>query len=380
MRVAIVTAFPKNPETPHGGVEAVSVTLARALARFDDLDVHIVTMHGDQREVAQETWAGCTVHRLPARARHVLMSVLLEDAARLRRFVLDLKPDVVHAHDVFGAMLKGLPIPRVFTVHGFIYGDTLVSGGSLPRIRSAIWRFVEVRGWADQDRIISISPYVRERLSSLVGGVIHDIDNPVREDFFDLTRMDAGGVLLTASVINQRKNVLALVEAVGRLRDRGTPVTLRIAGPVTDEAYGRLVTAAIERDRLRDCVQLLGSLPARAIQEELVRASAFVLVSLEENSPMGIEEAMAARVPVVTSNRCGMPYMVRDGETGFLVDPHDRDDIADALEAVLSSASLRKRMGDLAHSIACDRFHPDVVARRTRDVYRRALASSRKAG
>ena len=41
------------------------------------------------------------------------------------------------------------------------------------------------------------------------------------------------------------------------------------------------------------------------------------LTSLEENSPMGIEEAMAARVPVVASNRCRIPYMVCDEESGF---------------------------------------------------------------
>jgi len=51
----------------------------------------------------------------------------------MRRYLADLGPDLVHSHDVYGLMVKGLPIPRVFTVHGFIHADTAVSGQRLAR-------------------------------------------------------------------------------------------------------------------------------------------------------------------------------------------------------------------------------------------------------
>ena len=84
---------------------------------------------------------------------------------------------------------------------------------------------------------------------------------------------------------------------------------------------------------------------------------------------MGIEEAMAIGVPVVTSNRCGMPYMVQHGQTGFLVNPLDPGDIARRLGALLKDDSLRTHMGQKAQRVAEERFHPTVVARRTREVY-----------
>ena len=90
---------------------------------------------------------------------------------------------------------------------------------------------------------------------------------------------------------------------------------------------------------------------------------------------MGIEEAMAAGVPVVTSNRCGMPYMVRDGESGFLVDPHDPEDIAARVGQLLGDDTLRAQMGAKSREIALDRFHPSTVARRTREVYYRAVGA-----
>jgi glycosyltransferase involved in cell wall biosynthesis len=108
------------------------------------------------------------------------------------------------------------------------------------------------------------------------------------------------------------------------------------------------------------------------VAAELSRASVFALVSREENSPLGIEEAMAAGVPVVTSNRCGMPYMVRDGTTGYLVDPEDPDDIAARLVELLGDPEHGRRMGERGRAVARERFHPDEVALRTRSVYGRA--------
>ena len=84
-------------------------------------------------------------------------------------------------------------------------------------------------------------------------------------------------------------------------------------------------------------------------------------------------EAMAAGVPVITSDRCGMPYMVSHGETGFLVDPANPQDIVRRMQQLLGNDELRHDMSDRARQIARDRFHPAVVARRTYQVYQEAI-------
>jgi len=65
--------------------------------------------------------------------------------------------------------------------------------------------------------------------------------------------------------------------------------------------------------------------------------------------------------------------MVRHGESGFLVDPNDPEDIARRLENLLSDDVLRDAMGKRSRAIAEERFRPQTVARRTRDVYREAV-------
>lgn len=378
MKVVLVTSFPDDPNRPHGGVQAVSVNLARSLARLPELEVHVVTTDRETRSHRLWDWEGVSIHTLPWAGGSVLGHAVGTGRRQVSRYVMDLAPDVIHAHDVFGLMVKGVSLPRVFTIHGFIYGDTLVSGERFAWVRSQIWRRIETSGWADQPHIISISPYVRERLAGIASGIIHDIDNPIAPGFFEVERSERPGTLFSAALICPRKNTLCLVDAFANLLRRGVEANLQLAGSAPDPDYQRQVEERIRFHKLEDRIRLLGRLTTDQVREQLAIASAFVLVSLEENSPMGIEEAMAAGVPVVTSNRCGMPYMVRDGDSGYLVDPHDSDDIADRLEDLLSDDTRRASMGEKSRQIACDRFHPDAVARRTYEVYLRAAGQRRR--
>ncbi|MCC7462933.1 MAG: glycosyltransferase family 4 protein [Gammaproteobacteria bacterium] len=377
LKLAVVTQFPADAGIPRGGVEAVSVNLVRALAATGELEVHVVTLDPQVAAPRADAWSGARIHRLPRGSGGELANALGAGRRAIQDCLRALTPDLVHAHDTYGLMVQGLMRPRVFTIHGFIYGDTLVSGRKLPWLRSRIWEYFEKRGWADQPHIISISPYVRERLAGVSTAVIHDIDNPIAPDFFDIARAERAGTVFCAAAICPRKNTLALIEAAARLRARGIAVELRLAGAITDPGYGARVERTIATHALGEQVRMLGLIGTGQVRAELAQAAVFALVSLEENSPMGIEEAMAARVPVLTANRCGMPYMVRHGETGFLVDPLDVADVARRLETLLGDAPRRAAMGEAGRQVALARFHPDAVARRTLEVYREIVAAAR---
>jgi glycosyltransferase involved in cell wall biosynthesis len=375
MRVAVVTWFPNDPDAPQGGVEAVSVNLVRALSELEGLELHVVTPDAALTEVQIRPWENVSVHRLPRCSRRLLRDVTGPGRRQMRRYLLQLSPQIVHAHDTCGLLVKGLPIPRVFTVHGFIHADTRLSGRQLPRIRSWLWRRAEFAGWADQPHIISINPYVRDHIARVARGTIHEIDNPVAGGFFQVERREDKRRIFSAAAISPIKNTLGLLGAFARLMERGVDAELRLAGPQVSPEYAARVEAFIRRRDLIDRVLLLGALDASQIQEELAAAAVFVLASLQENAPMAIAEAMAAGVPVVTSNRCGMPHMITHEESGYLIDPTNQDDIARRLGQLLQDADLRARMGGAARRIAEHRFHPALVAQRTVEVYREAIRS-----
>jgi len=379
LKVINATWFPNNPAAPRGGVEAVSVNLARSLARLDDLDVHVVTTDRTCRSVSETAWEGATIHRLPWAGGKTLTHAVGAGRRQMTEYLTALKPDVIHAHDTYGLMVMGLPLPRVFTIHGFIHEDTLINGGRWAWLRSRLWRRAELAGWADQPHIISISPYVRERLRGIASGVIHDIENPVAEECFRIPRQEQKRTVFSAAIISPRKNTLGLIEAFARVLDARGEVQLRLAGSSSNPDYEQRVRECIRARGLGERVTLLGNIGVEQVREELARASVFALVSLEEGAPMGVAEAMAAGVPVVTSNRCGMPYMVRDGESGFLVNPEDPADVARRLRHLLDDDTLRAQMGRRGRELAQERYHPDRVAWRTREVYRAAVRSPREA-
>lgn len=372
IRVAIVTDFPHDPNDPCGGVQSVSVHLVQGLSNLKGLDLHVVTEDTECLALRESTRGNVCIHRLPRQGRNTLTNAIGPGRRQMVRYLKQLAPDIIHAHDVYGLMVRGLSIPRVFTIHGQIYKDTRVSGGRLPRLRSWLWKRIELSGWADQPHVISISPYVREQLAGIVTGTIHDIDNPIGEDWFNLHRREEPGRIFCAAAICPRKNTLMLVQAFATLLSTGINAGLRLSGG-GDKDYLDRVSHFVHEHGLANRVALLGRVSYDTIQDETSRAAVFTLVSLEENSPAAIEEAMAAGVPVVTSNRCGMPYMVRDGESGFLVDPNNPDDITRRLKQLLENDELRRSMGAKGREIALDRFHPAKVAARTRDVYLRAI-------
>lgn len=85
---------------------------------------------------------------------------------------------------------------------------------------------------------------------------------------------------------------------------------------------------------------------------------------------MVIAQAMAAGKPVVATPVGGVPAMMRDGETGYLVGVGDIDGLAAVLLRLLRDPALRDEMGRAGREFAIENYRADLVARRTYNVYR----------
>jgi len=373
MKVAIFSRYPSDPAAPRGGVEAVTVVLARALAESGQLDVHVVALEPGRRQVSVETQGAVTIHRLPGSRWPQIADILVGPGRRrLIKYLMGLGPDVIHAHETYGLNLGLLPVPCVFTVHGFDHENLLANSAPLSRMRSRLWKRVERYGLARQRHIISITPYVRRLIKPLTEASIYDIDNPVDDRFFAVRREASDGRALCVGWLNDRKNPLGAVAAFALACHRGADGKLIFAGAAKTNQYHNRLLCCIRSHGLSGRVDLLGHVGHDQLLGELSRASVFLLPSRQENSPLAIAEAMAAGVPVIASNRCGMPYMVEHGVTGFLIDPEDSYGISERIIQLLTDHALRARMSDRARQVASARWHPRAVANKTIEVYRAA--------
>lgn len=380
MRILLHSRYPADFDRPKGGVESVTINLARALARLPGNEVHVVTLERGLEKPVEERDGAIRVHRLPDPGWPQVADILCGPGRRrLIEKVRELGPDIVHSHETHGLFLDGIPFPHVFTLHGFDHANIVAGDERMKHLRAYLWGKVERIALARLHHIISISPYVEAMIRLLTHAIIHPIDNPLDLRFFETPRQTSSvRRILCVGWVSERKNTLGSIRAFAELVARGRDVELIIAGQEKESAYRKQVDALIRDLELGDRVSLIGHVNQRTLLDELGKASILLLPSFQENAPMVIAEAMAMRVPVVTSNLCGMPFMVDEGASGYLVDPNRTDEIAEALSRVIESDERYAALCARSREIAEARFHPDVVAAKHMAVYEAVIAAWRR--
>jgi glycosyltransferase involved in cell wall biosynthesis len=111
----------------------------------------------------------------------------------------------------------------------------------------------------------------------------------------------------------------------------------------------------------------------------LDRASVFAFPSTMDASPHAVFEAMARALPVVVCRSGGMPEQVEDGRTGFVADPDDDADLADALATLVGDPALAQRMGQAGRALIEERFDLSKQIVPFLDVLRQASGRGRRA-
>jgi glycosyltransferase involved in cell wall biosynthesis len=161
--------------------------------------------------------------------------------------------------------------------------------------------------------------------------------------------------LVAVGRLVEKKGFHVLIEACRLLRARGVEFRCEIIGEGPLEA-GLRTQIGDKPD-----VVLKGPRPQPEIRQALSRASVFVLPCVEEKSggmdilPTVITEAMAASLPVVSTRLAGIPEMVVEGKTGWLVPPGDPVAVADAVQKLLVNPDKARAMG------AAGRLHAEAI-------------------
>ena len=160
-----------------------------------------------------------------------------------------------------------------------------------------------------------------------------------------------------------------LLEAVARTPD----VHLLVAGRPQDERYSRdLVTLARDRE-ISHRVHFLGPVADIPALWEEVDISVLPTQSLGEGCPVALLEAMACGKPSIATDVPGSRDLLRQDVTGILVPPEDPPALASALQRMVSSASLREKLGAAARELAVDRYSIEREAADYQAMYSEAL-------
>ena len=97
-------------------------------------------------------------------------------------------------------------------------------------------------------------------------------------------------------------------------------------------------------------------------------ADVFVMPTRADCFGVVFAEAMAASLPIVTTRVAAIPEVVRDGETGFVIEVDDHEALRRRLELLVCDADLRETMGRRARSVGEERFDMNKHAERLVDL------------
>jgi len=154
--------------------------------------------------------------------------------------------------------------------------------------------------------------------------------------------------LLTVSRIDPRKGLRVLPEAVAALVAAGHDVTLDLVGPtigqIGDEERDRIASEA-RRLNVGERVTIKGPVPLDQLMPLYQQYDAFVLPTQPgEGIPRVLLEAMAAGLPVVTTNVSGIASLIRHEENGLLMADSSAGAVAAAVRRLVAEPALRQRL------------------------------------
>jgi len=356
-----------------GGVKAVSFNLAQGLARFEDLDLHILHCHSEVPTDRTVRDGRITIHYLSRPRRRVIPN-MVTGVAQLTRRLRALQPDLANAHTgqyAFAALRAGAR--TIYTIHGVARRELRCAANWKQALELVVASYYDRSVISRIDEIIAISPYIEREYRSRTQARFHPVDNPVGGEYFQADVREVRGRVLFAGTIGPRKRPTLLVEAFRKVVSLAPEAHLHMAGPPAGDAHLRRMKRKISDHRLQGRISYLGLLGRQAMLREYSECAVLVLPSLVETAPVAILEAMAAGRPVVATAVGGVPDLVEDGATGFLVAPDDCASLADRILRLLKDDDLRANMGRRAREIALKRFQRDRVAARYREIYRDVL-------
>jgi len=184
----------------------------------------------------------------------------------------------------------------------------------------------------------------------------------VPERTFQKRKPGASLSIVTIGRLVPTKGHDVLIKACGKLVHEGRNLHLQLVGSGPDEDELR---ALVDSEGLNEFVTFRGALPFDEVLDTLMNADLFCLAPRlmpgrpPDGIPNVIAEAMALKIPVITTRVSAIPELVIDGETGRLVEVEDVDGFADAIANLGDLPEEAQRLSDAASIRVADLFNQE---------------------
>jgi N-acetyl-alpha-D-glucosaminyl L-malate synthase BshA len=286
--------------------------------------------------------------------------------------------DILHVHYAIphatcAYLAKQMLLPRKLPVVTTLHGTDITLVGTQPSFHKITRFSIE-----QSDRVTAVSDFLKQKTIELFG-VEHPIEvipNFVDTDLFR-PRHNGGGprvcagetqkIVMHASNFRPVKNIPSVLKAFARIHAE-VPSRLVLVGDGPERWQAQNEVRALG---ISDDVHFLGVREGMA--DLLGRADLYLLPSEHESFGLSALEAMSCEVPVIATSVGGTNEVIEHGVSGFLVDPHDPEEMARIGIEVLRNPERQHAIGRAARARVEERFGIDRVIRQYESLYEGAL-------
>ncbi len=269
----------------------------------------------------------------------------------------------LHVHFVDGSATIALVLNRLIGLSYSLtaHGTALLVEGLLLKEKIRPAKFVIAISHYNRKRIVEWEPESREKTFLVYSGVDAEYFSPK-----ETKDHDRPFTILNVGSLKWQKAHSILIAACKRLSKDGKVFRCLIVGEGPERNN---LQALIDQNDLRDKVHLIGKVYQENIIEYYQNADLFVLSSISEGLPVVLMEAMAAQLPVIGTNITGIPEIIEEGNTGFMVDPGNDQELHKKIRCLMEDEALRIKFGENGRRKVIREFEIHDNAKKLRDIF-----------
>lgn len=272
--------------------------------------------------------------------------VYLKEFPRLKKIIKDFKPDILHAHYATSYGLLG----ALANFHPYlisVWGSDVYNFPGRSLVHKNVFKYILSKA----DRVLSTSRVMSAEIGKYSGKRIFVTPFGIDLEKFFPQQVDSifgkdDIVIGTIKTLEKKYGIEYLLQAFKILKDKHPelPLKLLISGPGTQKDELKNLAAGLG---ILNDTKFTGFINHNDVPRYQNMIDIFVSLSVEDSESFGVAvlEASACGKPVVVSNAGGLPEIVADNETGFVVDKKNARQAADAIEQLLLDKNLRAAMG-----------------------------------
>ena len=326
MRILLAGDYPYIENEIKGGISNIIYNLVQGYKVKRDIEIIVLSVTANKSKTINNASNIQVIFKKIPKFPQTLNAFLFE-ALVIRNTIREIKPDIVHAHNMTGYAIGAIKsgYPCLITPHGDWIAEQIKNSKSKSiktNLKVFIWRKIYKYIFAKGKAFSAISPYVEELIKSYNPSAnISRINNPLSDDYLKKNyNINKENRILWTGRICKLKRLDIAIEIFKDLSGVLPDLIFEVAGQPdnkTEKEFIRLKSEAIKI--LGNKIIFSGHLSREDMIKSYDRAKIFLLTSEQEASPMVIAEAMSRGCVPISYNLPGIKHLLIDNFNGAIV-------------------------------------------------------------